>query len=94
MTSLDDCFWVILIREQQHLLKVNAATGDVQEIKLDITPMFVRCVEDTLWAFSAGAINGCDIRQLDREGRVQKSLNIRHDAIDFIDFPGVKHIYG
>lgn len=80
-----ECFWINLMGKNEHLIRVNAASGEVHKIAINIRPRFFQYIEGSLWVYDPDSPwEGIKFRRLNREGKLEQSLTINRRDIEFI----------
>ena len=95
MAADKDCFWINIIRRKNHLIKVNVSAGTVQELAIDIRPVYLQYIEDALWVFDLpDPWKGFNARRLNREGAVEQSVTVKRNDIDFVQYKDIIFVDG
>lgn len=88
-------FWIALCGNNETLVQVDAASGEVRRIALDIRPRYLQYIDGALWVFDPHSPwEGFKARRLNREGALEQSLTIDRHDIDFVPYESVLRIDG
>ena len=91
----NDCFWINLVGKSETLIQVNAATGTVRRINIDMQARYLQYIEGYLWVFNPHIPReGMRVRQYDREGTLIQSFAITQYAIDHVPYKSIHYING
>jgi hypothetical protein len=85
-----ECFWISLVGHGETLVQVDAESGTVRKIALDIRPRYIQYIEGSLWVFDPHSPRGgSKARRLSREGKLEQSVTIDRYDIDFVPYKSV-----
>jgi hypothetical protein len=88
-------FWISLNGNSETLVQVDAASGEVRKIALNIRPRYLQYINGALWVFDPHSPwEGFKARRLNREGALEQSLTIDRHDIDFVPYKSILCIDG
>jgi hypothetical protein len=95
MTADKGRFWISLDGKSETLVQVDAASGKVSKIDLDIQPCYLQYVEGVLWVFEPySSREGFRIRRLNRDGVLVQSLTIKKPDVELALSKSIVYVGG
>jgi hypothetical protein len=91
-----ECAWLILVGRKEHLIQLNAITGKINTVNLDINPNEMQFINGVLWVWNpySNRSNGVRFRMFDRTGKLQQSVTMNLHGIDRVGQDSIVYIDG